>query len=211
MNEDRHTCPGCGRDDLVQAVPAVYLAGRNAVTSRERDADGDLRTVTRTSTTALADALAPVPPKPSRGLAGLGLLAGLLGLGAFLGRKLAGTAEEAGFPDGGYVGAPDDLAQDTGPDLAFLGWTAALALAVVVLVVVLLLYRGAVHARRTAGRHQAEELWSQGWYCHRCGTVHFLDVPGEDRAPLTLQRFRERVWERGGYGALAARHPVSGR
>ncbi|MET8941823.1 hypothetical protein ABZX28_33080 [Streptomyces rubiginosohelvolus] len=64
--------------------------------------------------------------------------------------------------------------------------------------------RRAAFARITRRRHQAEELWSQGWYCHCCGTVHFADVPGEDRRPLTLQRFRGRGWGHGGYGELAA-------
>ncbi|RSS51273.1 hypothetical protein [Streptomyces sp. WAC01280] len=98
-------------------------------------------------------------------------------------------------------GTPPEL----GPDLSFLGWVSAIALGVVVLVLLELRRRRTAFAHLTRGRHHAEELWSQGWYCHRCGTVHFVDVPGEDHAPLTLQRFRERVWEKGGYGDLAAR------
>lgn len=64
MSRTRYICPGCDRDDLVQAVPAVYLGGRDAVTGRERNRDGDTRTVTRTVTTGLSDALAPVPEPP---------------------------------------------------------------------------------------------------------------------------------------------------
>ncbi|MFB7454577.1 hypothetical protein [Streptomyces sp. NPDC056194] len=57
---------------------------------------------------------------------------------------------------------------------------------------------------RITRRHHAEGLWPHGWYCHRCGTVHFADAPGEDRRPLSLQRFREKIWERGDYGDPAA-------
>ncbi|MEU3076004.1 hypothetical protein [Streptomyces laurentii] len=142
------TCPGCGRDDLTQAVPAAYLAGRTAVTSRERDMDGDSRTVTRRETTALSAALAPVPKGPTYALGCLGALAGV--------------------------------------------------------VAVVLVRRRNAFARLTRGRQRAEALWARGWYCHRCGTAHFADVPGEDVRPLTLQEFRERVWEAGGYGDLAA-------
>ncbi|MFF5286667.1 hypothetical protein [Streptomyces sp. NPDC013171] len=104
------------------------------------------------------------------------------------------------MPDFAQFGPPPRL----GPDPGFLGWVSALALVVTVLVVVELRRCKAAFARLTRGRHRAEELWSHGWYCHRCGTVHFEGVPGEDRTPLTLQRFRERVWEHGGYGDLAA-------
>ncbi|MEU8761183.1 hypothetical protein [Streptomyces sp. NPDC048659] len=203
MNGTTHTCPGCGRHDLTQAVPAVYLAGRTAVTSRERDAGGAARTVTRIATTALADALAPLPRRPGRALGGLGMLAAVVGIGAFLGGRLAEGAEG----DGAGAGFP----QDTGPDLAFLDTVAAVALGVVVFVAVVLLGREAAFALRTRGRGRAEELWSHGWYCHRCGTVTFHGVPGEDRVPLSLQGFRERVWERGGYGPMAVRRPVTGR
>ncbi|MGW4160445.1 hypothetical protein [Streptomyces sp. NPDC004788] len=198
-------CPGCGRDDLVQAVPAAYLAGRDSVTSRERNGDGHVRTVTRRVTTALAEALAPVPKEPAQGLAGVAAFAGFVAVGSFLGWVFAGRAFEE-VPDGAYFGAPDSL----GPDLSFLGWVSGLALCVAVLATLVLVRRRGEFARRTRGRQQAEELWAHGWYCHRCGTVHLVDVPGEDTVPLTLQRFRERVWERGGYGELAGRQRVAG-
>ncbi|KQX11679.1 hypothetical protein ASC82_17580 [Streptomyces sp. Root431] len=187
----------------MQAVPAVYLAGRDAVTSRERNRDGDLRTVTRTVTTGLSDALAPVPESPSHPISCVGFLAGFVCVASAMGWVFVGGAledEPASEADFGMIGTPHEL----GPDLSFLGWVSAVALGVVVLVLFELRRRRTAFAHLTRGRHRAEELWSQGWYCHRCGTVHFVDVPGEDRAPLTLQRFRERVWERGGYGDLAA-------
>ena len=219
-----HTCPGCGRDDRVQAVPAVYLAGRDAVTSRERDRDGDMRTVTRTVTTGLSDALAPVPQPPSYAIGCLGVLAALVSIGTFIGGVQAGhwfeddPAEAGGdgvprvggiylVPDGSttpdYSHPLGTVAPAPPPDFAFLGWISALALLAAVLVFTVVLRRRAAFTRLTRRRHRAEELWAHGWYCHRCGTVHFADVPGEDRAPLTLQRFREKVWEHGGYGDLA--------
>ncbi|SED16373.1 hypothetical protein [Streptomyces sp. TLI_105] len=203
MSRTRTTCPGCDRDDRVQAVPAVYLAGRDAVTSRERNRDGDMRTVTRAVTTGLSDALAPVPAPPSNAIGGVGLAAGFVGVASLMGWMFVEGALEGGsdpMPD--FAFAPP---ASPGPDLGFLSWVAALALGVAFLALVELWRRRAAFASLTRGRHRAEELWSHGWYCHRCGTVHFEDAPGEDRAPLTLQRFRERVWEHGGYGHLAAR------
>ncbi|MFJ4340400.1 hypothetical protein [Streptomyces sp. NPDC088915] len=205
-----HDCPGCGRDDRVQAVPAVYLAGRDAVTSRERDRDGDVRTVTRAVTSGLSDALAPVPEPPGYALGCLGVLAAAVSVVTFLVGTFAGEWFEDGpapgpaEPDGWYR-VPRDPFSEPPPDLGFLGWISAFALLGAVLVLVLLLRRRSAFARLTRRRHHAEELWSHGWYCHRCGTVHFAGVPGRDRTPLTLQRFREEVWEAGGYGDLAAR------
>ncbi|MFE5793778.1 hypothetical protein ACFQ8C_14555 [Streptomyces sp. NPDC056503] len=218
-----HTCPGCGRDDRVQAVPAVYVAGRDAVTGRERGRDGDTRTVTRTVTTGLSDALSPVPRPPSHGIVALGVLAALVSVGTFVGGVQAGHWFEDRAADGLADGVPrvggvyllpegsaaPDYTQPLGlapappPDFAYLGWISAAALLVAVLVAVVTHRRRTAFARLTAGRPRAEELWSRGWYCHRCGTVHLDGVPGEDRAPLTLQRFREKVWRHGGYGELA--------
>ncbi|MET9675040.1 hypothetical protein ABZY68_18370 [Streptomyces sp. NPDC006482] len=214
MSRTRYTCPSCDRDDLVQAVPAVYLAGRDAVTSRERDSDGDMRTVTRTVSTGLSDALAPMPAPPTYAIGCLGVLAAAVSIGTFLGGVLAGKwfrdepadePQESQWP-GGWS-APEVPAAAP-PDLDFLGWISAFALLAAVLVFAVMLRRRATFARLTRRRHHAEELWSHGWYCHRCGTVHFEDVPGEDRTPLSLQRFRERVWEHGGYGDLAGERRV---
>ncbi|MGW8360128.1 hypothetical protein ACWGK1_06120 [Streptomyces wedmorensis] len=209
MNRTSNTCPGCDRDDLVQAVPAVYLAGRNAVTSRERDSDGDMRTVTRTVSTGLSDALAPVPPPPTYAIGCLGLLAAVVSVGTFLGGVIAGKwfRDEPGHqpPElDGWPTLPPDTPDAPPTAYGFLGWISALALLAAVLVCVVMVRRRTAFARVTRRRHQAEELWSRGWYCHRCGTAHFQDVPGEDRTPLTLQHFREKVWEHGGYGDLAA-------
>ncbi|CAM5634474.1 hypothetical protein [Streptomyces narbonensis] len=204
MSRTGNTCPGCARDDRVQAVPAVYLAGRDAVTSRERDRDGDMRTVTRRVTTGLSDALAPVPTAPAHAIGLLGFLSGFVCVASFMAWVFVGGAledDEAPEADFGAFGPPP---ADLGPDLGFTGWLSAAALGVTLLVVLEVRRRKTAFAHRTRGRHRAEELWSHGWYCHRCGTVHLEGVPGEDRTPLTLQRFREKVWEHGGYGDLAA-------
>ncbi|GHG24372.1 hypothetical protein [Streptomyces zaomyceticus] len=203
-----HDCPGCGRDDRVQAVPAVYLGGRDSVSGRERDSDGDMRTVTRTVTTGLSKALAPVPEPPGEAVGCFGYLAVLVAIGTFLGGALGGKwfqDEPADEPPelGGWHMSPQEVGAEAPPAYEFLGWISAFALIAAVLVFTLVYRRKARFARQTRGRHRAEELWSRGWYCHRCGTVHFADVPGEDRRPLTLQQFRERVWEHGGYGDLA--------
>ncbi|MEX0170400.1 hypothetical protein [Streptomyces sp. LMG1-1-1.1] len=222
MSRTTHTCPGCDREDLVQAVPAVYLAGRNAVTSRERDSDGDMRTVTRTVSTGLSDALAPVPEPPTYAISCLGLLAVAVSVGTFLGGALGGKwfadepgseaagSEPSGVPDY-WQGIPAVQPPEPPPSYAFLGWISALALLAAVLVFAVVARRRSAFARITRRRHHAEELWARGWYCHRCGTVHFEGVPGEDRTPLTLQRFREKVWEHGGYGDLAGQQRAVNR
>ncbi|MFH9726945.1 hypothetical protein ACH4M4_28865 [Streptomyces sp. NPDC017254] len=202
-----HTCPGCGQNDRVQAVPAVYLGGRDTVMSRERDSDGDMRTVTRTATTGLSEALAPAPRPPAYTIGCLGVLAAAVAVGTFLGGAIAGKwfqdepADEPPVPNGWY---PQDVPAEPPLAYGFLAWISAFALLAAVLVFTRVYRRKARFTRLMRGRHRAAELWSRGWYCHRCGTVHFVDVPGEDRRPLTLQGFRERVWEHGGYGDLAA-------
>lgn len=210
MSRTGVTCPGCDRDDLVQAVPAAYLAGRDAVTRRERDRDGDMRTVTRTVTSGLSDALAPVPAPPAYGLGGLGAFACVVSIGTFLGGAIGGKWFHEGAahepPEfGAWHLTLEDVPAGPPPAYEFLGWISALAFVVAVLAFAVVVRRRAAFTRITRRRHEAEELWSHGWYCHRCGTAHFEDVPGEDRSPLTLQRFREKVWDHGGYGALAAR------
>ncbi|MFF5427413.1 MULTISPECIES: hypothetical protein [unclassified Streptomyces] len=210
MSGTAHTCPGCGRDDRVQAVPAVHLAGRDVVTRRERNRDGDLRTVTRTVTTGLSDALAPVPRPPSYAIGCLGFLAGAVAAAAFLFGVTTGAwsgDEPAGDPMGPWHPLPGEAsAGATAAEVSTIaGWTSVAALCVALLVLVELWRRRTAHAHLTRGRGRAEELWSRGWYCHRCGTVHLVGAPGEDRTPLTLQHFREKVWTHGGYGALAAR------
>ncbi|MFI8828327.1 hypothetical protein [Streptomyces sp. NPDC053431] len=206
MEKNGHACPGCGRDDLVQAVPAAYLAGRDDVTRRERNRDGDVRTVTRRVTTALSEALAPVPREPTYGLGVLGVFTGFVSVAAFVGWVLLGKAFEE-VPDGVYFGEPPS---GPDPDFSFLGRISGLALCVTLLVVVVLVRRRGEFVRLTRGRERAEELWACGWYCHRCGTVHLRDLPEEDVRPFSLQEFRERVWERGGYGELAARQRAIG-
>ncbi|MEU7022142.1 hypothetical protein ABZ990_15960 [Streptomyces sp. NPDC046203] len=198
----------------------MYVAGRTTVTSHERDMDGDARVVARPVTTALAEALAPVPKAPTYALGCLGALTGIVAVGTFLGWVFAGRAfsiadqvlgdgpvdDQGDFP-APYIAGP---APDPGPDLAFLGWISLVALCVTVLVTVVLVRRRNAFVSKTRGQARAEELWGRGWYCHRCGTVHLADDPQGDIRPLTLQEFRQRVWEAGGYGDLAESQPAIG-
>lgn len=209
-------CPGCGREDRLQAVPAVYLGGRDTVRVRVRHADDHHdRTVDRPVTTALSEALAPVPDPPSRAIGCLGVLALLVAVGTFVAGAGAGhwlddvpVAEGGGvFDENGIFHAPGQELPAAGPgwpDFAWLAVISAVALTAAVLVLVLRIRSHRAFTRLTSGRSQAERLWSRAWYCHRCGSVHFRDVPGEDTRPLTFQEFRERVWQEGGYGDLAA-------
>ncbi|MFD7320639.1 hypothetical protein ACFV9D_06035 [Streptomyces sp. NPDC059875] len=184
----------------MQAVPAVYLEGRDAIRVTERR-DGQDRTVTSRVTTALSDALAPAPKPPTYAMGCLGVLAVLVSVATFVAGTQAGHwfPEEDQAPDFALYGVPEPE-----PSLTFLGVISALALLAAVLAFVQLARRRTAFRRVMRGRPTAEDLWSRAWYCSRCGTVHFGAGFGEDSRPLTFQQFRERVWEAGGYGALAA-------
>ncbi|MEU3555064.1 hypothetical protein [Streptomyces fragilis] len=98
-------------------------------------------------------------------------------------------------------------AEDSGlDDLLVLPWAAAGVMgAGTVLLTVLAVRKQRENARVRAGRPVAERIWARGWYCRRCGTVHFPDAEGAQAEPLQLAEFRHLVWSEGGYGHLAAR------
>ncbi|MEU8539726.1 hypothetical protein AB0C52_06930 [Streptomyces sp. NPDC048717] len=138
-------------------------------------------------------------------------------VGTFMGWVFAGNAFSSSdqVPDPGPVGDVTDPyavghAPHLGPDPAFLGWVCLVALCVTALVAVALVRRRNAFVHKTRRRARAEELWGRGWYCHRCGTVHLADDPQGDIRPLTLQEFRQRVWEAGGYGDPADSQPAIG-
>ncbi|MFI5863496.1 hypothetical protein [Streptomyces sp. NPDC051546] len=197
------TCPRCGREDRVLGVSAAYLTAK-AKMRVERGGGEDDSVTHREENSALAKALAVAPEEPDNGTAGcVGVLSLLAAAGAFV----WGAIEGKWFEDGasprlyGTDGAGPFAVDQPATYLAWIG--AALLLAGVVL---LALSGRAVRAwrRRTEpGRVAADRVWSAGWYCGRCGTVHF-----EGERALTLQEFRTRVWSAGGYGDLAVRHPA---
>ncbi|MQY13722.1 hypothetical protein SRB5_38730 [Streptomyces sp. RB5] len=170
------SCPSCGRDDQVSAVPAVYQRGRGRV--RERDHEGHWHT--RTVMSPLAQSLRPVPemkvwpclllvlglPVPFFWLAALGFLVAEPGADSFSVLVLATVF-------GAVLLGPG----------------------------VFLIVK---HRRAVSGRAGAEALWQRGWYCERCGTVHYV---GDPRA-RSLGEFRREVWTAGGYGQLVDRYPL---
>lgn len=212
------SCPGCGHADRVLGVPAAYLAGRGQVRQTVPRTDDRMQhTVTRQVTTALSDALAPAPKPPSYGIGCLGVLAVAVSIGTFIAGALTGhwfsddsREPSAESPYGNGLYDPYESASPAEPDFLFLGWISALALLTAVTIFVLLAKRRATFARLMAGRPAAEQVWSRGWYCGRCGTVHFAATPGDPARLLSLQEFRERVWHAGGYGHLARRQPAVG-
>ncbi|MGW6945925.1 hypothetical protein [Streptomyces xanthophaeus] len=195
-------CPRCGRADQVRGVPAAYLAAKS--TRREEAGTGDEKTVTVVEdNSALAAALEAVPPEPSDG--GAGCWAGALvltAIGTFIWGAIAGKwfdrdgarrFVQTWNGDGHFV-------ED--PPYTFLGWISGAALVLGILLIVILNGTAARWRRRTgSGRDAADRVWSDGWYCGRCGSVHFA----RGRA-MTLREFRTRVWTAGGYGDLAAKH-----
>ncbi|WP_354644423.1 hypothetical protein [Kitasatospora camelliae] len=207
-------CPGCGRDDQVRSVPAVYLGGHDRVTlPAAQDADGTNRTVTRETTSALARALAPVPenPLPTAGRTALGVLAALVSLGTFIGGAAGGhwfSGNDDDLPE--LVSYATYARQPRGADvdLAFLGWISLAALLVAVALFAWSAYRRALYRRLLAGRPAAEAVWSRGRYCARCATVHLGRRAGGDGRALSLGEFRVLVWQAGGYGHLADGQPV---
>ncbi|KQV22919.1 MULTISPECIES: hypothetical protein [unclassified Kitasatospora] len=240
IHDDRpgHTlvpCPSCGLTDEVKRVPAVHLAGRDRVLVPARDQDGRSTTVTRTVTTAVSDALSPVPllgaatVAKAAGFIALGVFALFIAVGTFIGGALGGrwfaddpapAARPQGYGRGvtgwvevdgvrtwTYADAGSSASADH-PDLAFLGWISGFALLAAVLLFVLAASRKAALRTRLAGRPAAEELWAQAWYCARCATAHFPPTPGEPARALSLQEFRRRIWQAGGYGDLADRYPA---
>ncbi|MFG3000428.1 hypothetical protein [Streptomyces sp. NPDC048340] len=198
------TCPRCGREDWVSGVSAAYLAASSELRT-ESGRGEDSSVTTREENSALARALSPAPPEPSGNArsctASLLLLAsvGTFIWGAVAGKWLSRDTALRWIPgvDGGGRVVVD-------PPLTYLGWISGAALVLAVLLFAAEAGSTARWRRRTLpGRAAADAVWSNAWYCARCGTVHFSGEPG-----LTLQEFRMRVWTAGGYGDLVRKHPA---
>ncbi|WP_405495715.1 hypothetical protein [Streptomyces sp. NBC_00096] len=198
-------CPGCGRSEEVRAVQAVFLDGHRHA-REDSGVGGERRTTTREVVSRPARDLAPVPPKPSvqgRGCLGVLLVMGSIPL--FVIAMTTGWSHSDGPGSSAFTGTGSGDSFRP-PDLGFLAWISACMLLIAVgLFVAVAVSLRAHRARTEPGREAAERLWRQGWYCARCGTVHFAG----GRA-LNLEEFRTRVWTAGGYGDLAGRHPAGG-
>lgn len=196
-------CPRCGREDLVLGVSAAYLRAK-AEMRVERSRTEDDSVTTREENSALAKALAIAPGEPDRSSAGcLGVLlvlgsTGALVWGAIEGKWIEGDTAPV------LVGSDADGLFAVDETTAYLGWLGAALLLVGVLLIAVSGRAVRTWRRRTEpGRVAADRVWAEGWYCGRCGTVHFAG----ERA-MSLQEFRTKVWSAGGYGDLAVRHPA---
>lgn len=195
-------CPGCARTDQVRSVPAVHLAGRDTVTSR--DSDGNRRTRTQEITSPLARALAPAPDRhPERVPAFLGFPA--LFAAGFLFFVADSQSEFDDSKAKMFAGSPlADPSDSSQADSFYLYSGIALFLAIALFATAVLLR--VMTNRELAGRPQAERLWSTAWYCARCGTAHFPPGAGQGAGAVTLPEFRRRIWTTGGYGHLVDRY-----
>ncbi|MFF1408662.1 hypothetical protein ACFVX6_02510 [Streptomyces sp. NPDC058289] len=196
-------CPRCGREDQVLGVSAAYVRSK-AKMRVERGGGEDDSVTLREENSALAKALAVAPEEPDNGTAGcLGVLSLLAAVGAFVWGAIAGKWFEAGETPRLY-GTDGGGPFEVGQPATYLVWIGAVLLLVGILLIALSGRAVRAWRRRTEpGRVAADRVWADGWYCGRCGTVHFAG----ERA-LTLQEFRTRVWSAGGYGDLAVRHPA---
>ncbi|MFD6892583.1 hypothetical protein [Streptomyces sp. NPDC059957] len=201
--EESLACPRCGREDRVLGVSAVYLRAKASMRVERGGGEDDSVTI-REENSALAKALAVAPEEPDGGAAGcIGVTLVLASIGAFVWGAIAGKWFENGTTprlygtDGAGPFAVDQPA-------TYLAWIGAALLLLGALLIALSGRTVRTWRRRTEpGRVAADRVWADGWYCGRCGMVHFAG----ERA-LTLQEFRTRVWSAGGYGDLAVRHPA---
>jgi hypothetical protein len=163
----------------------------------------DRRTETRVVVGDLARALAPAPDRqPGRIPLTLGVFALVGAAAAFF---VANSEEHFHSSRGRFTTEPDPAWSDSFPDVDFLyGLSTAALVAALALLLTGGLLRAAA-ARELTDRPKAERLWSQAWYCARCGTVHFPPAAGQGTDALSLLEFRYRVWTAGGYGHLLDR------
>ncbi|MEU8773805.1 hypothetical protein [Streptomyces sp. NPDC048606] len=200
-------CPRCGRADRVTGVPAAHLEAR-ATRREETDAGPDGRaTVTTTRRdAALARALAPHPPEPENGgTACLGASLLFAAAGTFVWWLVAANRYHVAAARRAATAGLGDHPAPEAPLHPLVGTVSATAFALGLLAI------GAFHIslaswrRRTrTGRAAADRVWSKGWYCARCGSVHHAEGP-----PSTLYEFRVRVWTAGGWAKSIPKHPLS--
>ncbi|MGW6708107.1 hypothetical protein ACWGDE_24885 [Streptomyces sp. NPDC054956] len=184
-------------------VSAAFLRAK-ADLRVEQGSGEDAKVTTREVNSALGKALAVVPEEPSNasvGCSGMFLLLVSIGTfiwGAFQGKWFDRAAATR------FVVEPGGGRFVTDPPLTWLGVVSGASLLLGAILVVVGGRAVRAWRRRTEpGRAAADRVWAEGWYCGRCGTVHF-----DGERAMSLQEFRTRVWSAGGYGDLAVRHPA---
>lgn len=194
------SCPHCGYDDQVQAVPAIRASGTSTTYGTSYYAGSGFSynglipisgaaSTEHAHVTSLAQALAPEPVAGKPGkliLIGLGLL--LPALFAVL------VTIAAAREPGRTVSLPSLIA-------TWAAFTLALATPSILLFAAAV-RRIRISNRITRGRPRSYPLWNAGKYCHRCACCFWPDsvahsVPA--RHPLSPNEFREIVWAAGGY------------
>lgn len=172
-------------------MPAVHRAGLQQVSVHVANAQGagshsELRTVA----TPLAAALAPAPgPTGVSDAMGVFLLVVLLCCGGVI------CAGGAAFGGGAEL------------------W---LATSVAFLLAILAGVWGGRRYHQSMEEYRqryarSEQIWRQGWYCSRCGTVHLVANPYAGPSPaMGLDEFRRRVWGAGGFALPGVFHPTGG-
>lgn len=185
-------CPSCGLLDQVQHVPAVYRGGHSFFRGQGPlvsvpAGDGFVLTNTQVSgvsVTAVARSLDPFPP-PRRGG---GLLAAAIVLAlagsCFLLLPFSAIGDP---PPGGPAAKVLGIAVISLPSVCVYAATGVL--------VWLYARRVRAHRRQRRGVPAAQQVWEQGWFCHRCGGVYFADAG----RLLTPAHFRQLVARAGGY------------
>ncbi|WP_410670016.1 hypothetical protein [Amycolatopsis sp. cmx-4-68] len=187
-------CPGCGQLDRVQHVPAVYQGGHSffrgqgpVVAGPAGDGVGYAGgQVSGVSVTAVARALDPFPPP----LRGGGLLAAVVVL------ALAGSCFLL-LPFSAFDDPPPGGAGSMALGIAVLALPSVCVYVAAGVLVWLYARRLRERRRQRRGVPAAQQLWEQGWFCHRCGGVYFADARAERL--LTPAHFRQLVARAGGY------------
>ena len=176
------SCPNCGQMDRVSGVSASHLSGQETLHLAVSTTDGQVAK-TLTMTDPLTAALAP-PTRPEESVRGcLGFLLLLGGLGTYVCAAASGAwwdGVQDFTPHGTYAG---------------LAWLGVVAFVLGVLATGATVVRGTVRKRKLAvARDHALTLWSHGWYCARCNTVHFCSGSDSPSQTMSLAEFRSAVW-----------------
>lgn len=205
MNLDL-SCPHCGHADWVQSVPAAMSEGTDSgystgVHTGFAIAPSGLVPVIGATTrefghsSALARSLTWQPVLPSAGP--LSVFGSVLLLFVMLVYALASAAVVEG-------GLPRDPIRMMASLLGY--YIFPIMLSVPVLAILSVAFqRARRNGKVQSGRGRARQVWSHGYYCHRCGVAFwpYPTAPGVPcRVALSPAQFRWHVWNSGGYAKL---------